>query len=85
MAELAERMSAEEFEYWQAFYQIQPFGQEWEEIRTAYQTVNICQIQTRSQLKTESYAAWKPKRREQTAEEQAALVLAAIGEMNRGK
>jgi len=78
-------MSAEEFEYWQAFYQIQPFGQEWEEIRTAYQTVNICQMQTRQSLKTESYAAWKPKRRAQTAEEQAAMVLAAIEDMNRGK
>lgn len=77
-------MSAEEFEYWQAFYQIQPFGQEWEEHRTAFQTVNIVQIQTRQTLKTDNYSAWKPKRKKQTVEEQAAVVLAAIEEMNRG-
>lgn len=34
--ELSERMSAAEFSWWQAFYQLEPFGEEWR------QTATIC-------------------------------------------
>lgn len=78
-------MSVEEFALWQAFYLIQPFGQDWEEQRIAFQTVNLLQMHTRTKLKTDDYLAFKRPRRKQTVEEQASIVLSVIEGMKRGE
>lgn len=85
VAELAERLTVEEFGYWQAFYQIQPFGEEWQEHRIAFQTASILQSKTKSRLKVDDFSAFRPRRKKQTAAEQQSIVLAAIEEMNRAK
>lgn len=77
-------MSYREFLFWQARYEYQPFGSEWEEYRTAFQTTSLLQIQTRQKLRVQNFQAHRRPVKKQTCEEQAAIVLAAIEGMNRG-
>lgn len=78
-------MSYREFIFWQARYEQQPFGSEWEEFRTAFQTASILQSKTKTRLKIADFSAHRKPVRRQTVEEQAAVVMAAIEGMNRGR
>jgi hypothetical protein len=69
--ELQSRMSWREFVFWQARYLAEPFGTEWENIRSAAVSANVCSIWAKGQ-KIQDHIPRK-KRKRQTVQAQYAV------------
>ena len=73
--ELQARMTWREFVYWQARYERQPFGTEWENIRSASVSAHICAGLGCKDQKIENHIPRAKQRgRKQTPQEQYAVL-----------
>jgi hypothetical protein len=84
--ELQSRMSWREFVFWQARYSAQPFGTEWENIRSAAISANVCSSNSGKPQKIQEHIPRERKRRrKQSPQEQATILTAALAQMKQAK
>lgn len=73
-------MDAEEFSWWLAYYEMQPFGDDREDLRAAVQTSTLANIHRKKGAKPikpeDVFSNLKRHRREQTSEEMKAACMA---------
>ena len=71
--ELAHEITLEDLAYWQAYWSIEPFGDEWR--RTARQTIilgNAAGAKMKAEMEDQFMPGWNPFHKTQTAAEMAA-------------
>ncbi len=66
-------MSWREFVFWQARYLAEPFGTEWENIRLAAVSANVCSALGAKGQKIQDHIPRAKKRKRQTAQQQYAI------------
>jgi hypothetical protein len=84
--ELQSRMSWREFVFWQARYRAQPFGTEWENIRSAAISANVCAATSgKAQKIQEHIPRERKRRRKQSPQEQAMILNMAVAQTKQAK
>jgi hypothetical protein len=76
-------MSWREFVLWQARYLAEPFGTEWENIRSAAISANVCSVWAKGQ-KIQDHIPRAKKRKKQSAKEQYAVFQKMKAKVEKG-
>ena len=77
VARLSAEMTAREFKEWQAYFDIEPFGEKRADLRAGIVASTVHNMQTRHSLKPSDFMPdFGPKRRQTVAEMQARILVA---------
>lgn len=85
VADLQSRMTSREFVLWQVRYAEQPFGTEWENIRSAAISANVTAATTGKRQRIDEHIPRAKRRRKQSIREQFAIFQQAKAELPKGK